>query len=137
MEPESSLHKAAVPLDLNYPRICSHCQTSKTSVWRNGPFGPKSLCNACGIRYHRKGIDALELEGKRSKDKKKKTSRNEIPLRRGLRKNNKNAKEVDFGVRMTMEGCQSEPMLTQGQQYEDDVKKAAIQLMYLSRAANT
>uniref|UniRef100_A0A0E0LIY3 GATA-type domain-containing protein n=1 Tax=Oryza punctata TaxID=4537 RepID=A0A0E0LIY3_ORYPU len=137
MEPESSLRKVVFPVDLNNPRICSHCQTSKTSVWRNGPFGPKSLCNACGIRYHRKGIDALKLEGKRGKDKKRKTSRNEVSLRRGLRKKNMSAKEVDFGVRMMMEGCQSEPMLTQGQQYEDDVKKAAIQLMYLSRAANS
>lgn len=31
-------------------RICSLCGTSKTPLWRSGPAGPKSLCNACGIR---------------------------------------------------------------------------------------
>ncbi|KAH7439649.1 hypothetical protein KP509_04G070700 [Ceratopteris richardii] len=32
-------------------RICSRCKTRKTPLWRNGPKGPKSLCNACGIRF--------------------------------------------------------------------------------------
>eukprot|EP00249_Psilotum_nudum_P009910 c22229_g1_i1 orf=463-2115(-) len=32
-------------------RICSHCGTTKTPLWRSGPQGPKSLCNACGIRF--------------------------------------------------------------------------------------
>ncbi|XP_015695091.1 GATA transcription factor 15-like [Oryza brachyantha] len=136
MEPESSLHKV-VPLDLNNPRICSHCQSSKTSIWRNGPLGPKSLCNACGIRYQRKGVDALELDSKGGKDKKKKTSRNEVLLKSRLKKKNKRVKEVDLGMRMTIEGCQSKLMLTQSQQYEDDVKKAAIQLMYLSKAGHS
>lgn len=22
-----------------------------TPVWRAGPYGPKTLCNACGVRY--------------------------------------------------------------------------------------
>eukprot|EP00241_Pyramimonas_parkeae_P007311 CAMPEP_0114256564 /NCGR_PEP_ID=MMETSP0058-20121206/18233_1 /TAXON_ID=36894 /ORGANISM="Pyramimonas parkeae, CCMP726" /LENGTH=317 /DNA_ID=CAMNT_0001371165 /DNA_START=445 /DNA_END=1396 /DNA_ORIENTATION=+ len=29
---------------------CVHCGTTRTPLWRNGPAGPKSLCNACGIR---------------------------------------------------------------------------------------
>ncbi|RAL46567.1 hypothetical protein DM860_004846 [Cuscuta australis] len=32
-------------------RQCVNCHTTSTPLWRNGPFGPKSLCNACGIRY--------------------------------------------------------------------------------------
>lgn len=32
-------------------RRCSHCQTQKTPQWRTGPLGPKTLCNACGVRY--------------------------------------------------------------------------------------
>ncbi|KDP31462.1 hypothetical protein JCGZ_15342 [Jatropha curcas] len=32
-------------------RRCSHCQTDKTPQWRIGPLGPKTLCNACGVRY--------------------------------------------------------------------------------------
>eukprot|EP01018_Ginkgo_biloba_P038792 Gb_40299 [translate_table: standard] len=36
-------------------RICADCKTAKTPLWRNGPQGPKSLCNACGIRYKKLG----------------------------------------------------------------------------------
>ncbi|XP_058086420.1 GATA transcription factor 4-like [Magnolia sinica] len=32
-------------------RKCTHCATEKTPQWRTGPLGPKSLCNACGVRY--------------------------------------------------------------------------------------
>ncbi|KAL9675261.1 hypothetical protein QQ045_003462 [Rhodiola kirilowii] len=32
-------------------RKCLHCQTDKTPQWRTGPLGPKTLCNACGVRY--------------------------------------------------------------------------------------
>ncbi|KAF8084501.1 hypothetical protein N665_0715s0007 [Sinapis alba] len=34
-------------------RCCSDCKTTKTPMWRGGPSGPKSLCNACGIRLMR------------------------------------------------------------------------------------
>ncbi|GAA0145490.1 zinc finger transcription factor [Lithospermum erythrorhizon] len=32
-------------------RRCLHCMTDKTPQWRTGPMGPKTLCNACGVRY--------------------------------------------------------------------------------------
>ncbi|GFQ05176.1 gata transcription factor 1 [Phtheirospermum japonicum] len=32
-------------------RRCLHCQADKTPQWRAGPMGPKTLCNACGVRY--------------------------------------------------------------------------------------
>lgn len=32
-------------------RTCTHCLTDKTPQWRMGPKGPKTLCNACGVRY--------------------------------------------------------------------------------------
>ncbi|KAE8682653.1 GATA transcription factor 12 [Hibiscus syriacus] len=32
-------------------RKCLHCFTDKTPQWRTGPMGPKTLCNACGVRY--------------------------------------------------------------------------------------
>ncbi|XP_071695970.1 GATA transcription factor 12-like [Rutidosis leptorrhynchoides] len=32
-------------------RKCLHCSTDKTPQWRSGPMGPKTLCNACGVRY--------------------------------------------------------------------------------------
>ncbi|XP_076895203.1 GATA transcription factor 9-like [Bidens hawaiensis] len=30
---------------------CLHCGSDKTPQWRTGPMGPKTLCNACGVRY--------------------------------------------------------------------------------------
>eukprot|EP01018_Ginkgo_biloba_P041118 Gb_09684 [translate_table: standard] len=42
-------------LDGNVTRMCADCKTEKTPLWRNGPHGPKSLCNACGIRYKKIG----------------------------------------------------------------------------------
>mmetsp|Transcript_2236 Transcript_2236/g.7985 ORF Transcript_2236/g.7985 Transcript_2236/m.7985 type:complete len:624 (+) Transcript_2236:287-2158(+) len=35
----------------NAGRICLNCNTQKTPLWRNGPLGPKTLCNACGVRF--------------------------------------------------------------------------------------
>ncbi|XP_028757014.1 GATA transcription factor 11 [Neltuma alba] len=37
--------------DSGAPRKCMHCETMKTPQWREGPMGPKTLCNACGVRY--------------------------------------------------------------------------------------
>ncbi|KAG7029155.1 GATA transcription factor 9 [Cucurbita argyrosperma subsp. argyrosperma] len=36
-------------------RRCSHCQAQRTPQWRGGPLGPKTLCNACGVRYKKSG----------------------------------------------------------------------------------
>uniref|UniRef100_A0A5B6YVE9 Putative GATA transcription factor 2-like n=1 Tax=Davidia involucrata TaxID=16924 RepID=A0A5B6YVE9_DAVIN len=33
------------------PRRCTHCLAQRTPQWRAGPLGPKTLCNACGVRY--------------------------------------------------------------------------------------
>ncbi|XP_031390317.1 GATA transcription factor 2-like [Punica granatum] len=32
-------------------RRCTHCASESTPQWRTGPQGPKTLCNACGVRY--------------------------------------------------------------------------------------
>ncbi|GAB2286841.1 hypothetical protein Dimus_021231 [Dionaea muscipula] len=32
-------------------RKCLHCEITKTPQWRAGPSGPKTLCNACGVRF--------------------------------------------------------------------------------------
>jgi hypothetical protein len=31
--------------------FCSQCRATSTPVWRAGPFGHKTLCNACGVRW--------------------------------------------------------------------------------------
>ncbi|GMH08578.1 hypothetical protein Nepgr_010418 [Nepenthes gracilis] len=53
-------------------KTCADCGTSKTPLWRGGPAGPKSLCNACGIRSRKKrrailGLNKGQAEGKKSK----------------------------------------------------------------------
>ena len=32
-------------------KTCAFCRTQKTPLWRNGPFGSKTLCNACGVKF--------------------------------------------------------------------------------------
>ncbi|XP_006654834.2 GATA transcription factor 15 [Oryza brachyantha] len=50
-KPAAGVAKCAVGHDTLIDRRCANCSTTSTPLWRNGPRGPKSLCNACGIRY--------------------------------------------------------------------------------------
>lgn len=43
--------KAEAQSGAQFQRRCSHCQVQKTPQWRTGPLGPKTLCNACGVRF--------------------------------------------------------------------------------------
>ncbi|KAJ6934711.1 hypothetical protein NC651_009647 [Populus alba x Populus x berolinensis] len=43
-----------------------NCNTRNTPMWRNGPLGPKSLCNACGIKF-KKEEDQREGRGATNK----------------------------------------------------------------------
>lgn len=38
--------------------LCTHCGTSSktTPMMRRGPAGPRSLCNACGLKWANKGV---------------------------------------------------------------------------------
>ena len=52
----TAANAAAPPQDDAEPvpcagKVCANCLTQKTPLWRNGPLGPKTLCNACGVRY--------------------------------------------------------------------------------------
>ncbi|XP_044492448.1 GATA transcription factor 4-like [Mangifera indica] len=44
-------HRQSSPSLDGGARRCTHCQSEKTPQWRTGPLGPKTLCNACGVRY--------------------------------------------------------------------------------------
>ncbi|KAJ4727756.1 GATA transcription factor [Melia azedarach] len=56
-------------------KSCIDCRTTRTPLWRSGPAGPRSLCNACGIRYRKtkRALSGLDKRGaekrKRSKNK--------------------------------------------------------------------
>lgn len=39
------------PPQSQQPRRCTHCVSQRTPQWRAGPLGPKTLCNACGVRF--------------------------------------------------------------------------------------
>ncbi|CAI9103485.1 OLC1v1001976C1 [Oldenlandia corymbosa var. corymbosa] len=44
----------SVPPETIGAKFCADCRTTKTPLWRGGPSGPKSLCNACGIRHRKR-----------------------------------------------------------------------------------
>lgn len=35
-------------------RVCTDCGRTDSPEWRKGPLGPKTLCNACGLRFAKK-----------------------------------------------------------------------------------
>ncbi|XP_021730278.1 GATA transcription factor 15-like [Chenopodium quinoa] len=51
----------------NEIKRCADCGTSKTPLWRGGPAGPKSLCNACGIRSRKKRSAILGFKSEEKK----------------------------------------------------------------------
>ncbi|KAK9079534.1 hypothetical protein SSX86_001206 [Deinandra increscens subsp. villosa] len=53
----------------NFIKTCADCGTTKTPLWRGGPAGPKSLCNACGIRSRKKrrALLAIAKDDKKAK----------------------------------------------------------------------
>ncbi|CAK7348371.1 unnamed protein product [Dovyalis caffra] len=59
-------------------RRCMDCQTTRTPCWRGGPAGPRTLCNACGIRQRKKRRALLGSDkgAKRSRKKIAKSSSN-------------------------------------------------------------
>ncbi|XP_022759680.1 GATA transcription factor 23-like [Durio zibethinus] len=52
-------------------RRCVDCNTTRTPLWRGGPAGPRSLCNACGIRYRKKKRALLGLNRDSRSEKRK------------------------------------------------------------------
>uniref|UniRef100_A0ACD5WCE9 Uncharacterized protein n=1 Tax=Avena sativa TaxID=4498 RepID=A0ACD5WCE9_AVESA len=71
---DSSVEKGSGSLDPDErtasgePKACTDCNATKTPLWRGGPSGPKSLCNACGIRYRKKRREALGLDGPKRRE---------------------------------------------------------------------
>ncbi|KAJ5779699.1 hypothetical protein N7457_007419 [Penicillium paradoxum] len=39
---------------LKAQHVCGDCGTADSPEWRKGPNGPKTLCNACGLRWSKK-----------------------------------------------------------------------------------
>lgn len=49
--PDVSKKKITSTQQSSFVKKCTHCEVTKTPQWREGPLGPKTLCNACGVRY--------------------------------------------------------------------------------------
>ena len=128
-EMDSSVEKGSGSLDPDErtasgePKACTDCHTTKTPLWRGGPSGPKSLCNACGIRYRKKRREALGLdagEGAEQQQKKKtKREREEVTVELRM---------VGFGKEVVLK--QRRRMRRRRRLGEEE--KAAILLMALS-----
>lgn len=51
-QPINEISKAEEGIQISpIGRKCQHCGVEKTPQWRAGPLGPKTLCNACGVRF--------------------------------------------------------------------------------------
>ncbi|KAK7354656.1 hypothetical protein VNO80_20122 [Phaseolus coccineus] len=129
-------------------RVCVDCHTTKTPLWRSGPKGPKSLCNACGIRQRKErraiaaatttanGTNRLKAEksemkkGNKLHNKEKKSKTEGAPvLLKKKRKPAKNRKR--FGALEDLTVRLSNSLAVQ-QVFPQDEKEAAILLMALS-----
>ncbi|KAG7582242.1 Zinc finger GATA-type [Arabidopsis suecica] len=76
-------------------RTCVDCGTIRTPLWRGGPAGPKSLCNACGIKSRKKRQAALGMRSEEKKKNRKSSSGNDLNLDHRNAKNNKINKDDD------------------------------------------
>ncbi|CAL9110357.1 unnamed protein product [Musa acuminata var. zebrina] len=106
---------------------CADCRTTTTPLWRAGPSGPKSLCNACGIRY-RKSRRAVPVS-KEAGTGTRKTKR-EIDGGSGGERF-----EVSFKLRMLGPGLCKPRSMVQKQRRRSmlgEVEEAAVLLMALS-----
>ncbi|GAA5896866.1 hypothetical protein JCM5296_002576 [Sporobolomyces johnsonii] len=46
-------------------RSCANCGRTSSAEWRSGPTGPKTLCNACGLRWSKARSQAAATEAKK------------------------------------------------------------------------
>ncbi|CAD6231445.1 unnamed protein product [Miscanthus lutarioriparius] len=59
-------------------RSCVECRATTTPMWRSGPTGPRSLCNACGIRYRKKRRQELGLDHKQQQQQNNGEAKTEV-----------------------------------------------------------
>lgn len=118
-------------------KSCSDCKTTKTPLWRSGPSGPKSLCNACGIKYRKKKSTSIGLSKGPGKKKEKlvsNTSTDEI----GNGKDGKLSKVLRVKLMMLgkevviLQRRRSSMKKPRNQRKLGEVERAAVLLMALS-----
>ncbi|XP_052206501.1 GATA transcription factor 16-like [Diospyros lotus] len=125
-----------VSSDGSQVKTCADCGTTKTPLWRGGPAGPKSLCNACGIRSRKKRRALLGLNKGSTEDKKlKKTSSNTQRNRTSISSSN-NSKLGDSLKRKLLalggEMALQRPKMEKMRRKLGEEEQAAMLLMALS-----
>ncbi|KAI9244085.1 hypothetical protein EDC94DRAFT_25426 [Helicostylum pulchrum] len=58
------------PTPVIIPGTCTHCNTTNTPLWRRGPYGYRTLCNACGLKWSKEPNAIIEKKSP-SQDSKK------------------------------------------------------------------
>ncbi|XP_044491280.1 GATA transcription factor 15-like [Mangifera indica] len=96
-------------------KSCIDCHTTTTPLWRGGPAGPRSLCNACGIRYRKTKKALLGLDKGRAEKCK--------------RKNSKDFRKLGVSLKMGLMGIGEEMSFQKSLREEEE---AAMLLMTLS-----
>ncbi|KAJ0054489.1 hypothetical protein Pint_00911 [Pistacia integerrima] len=116
--------KGSEPEDLNssppsvsneIKKSCVDCHTTTTPLWRGGPAGPRSLCNACGISYRKTRNAILGLDKRRAEKCK--------------RKNSKECRKLGVSVKMGLMGVGGAMSFKRSLREEEE---AAMLLMALS-----
>ncbi|XP_012076922.1 putative GATA transcription factor 22 isoform X2 [Jatropha curcas] len=132
----------------NSIRVCADCNTTKTPLWRSGPRGPKSLCNACGIRQRkaRRALAAAQANANgticapeipamktKAQSKEGKANNNHLPFKKRCRftaqargRKNKLCFEDYLSIILSKNSAFNQQVFPQ------DEKEAAILLMALS-----
>ncbi|CAH8343566.1 unnamed protein product [Eruca vesicaria subsp. sativa] len=101
-------------------KSCAICGTSKTPLWRSGPAGPKSLCNACGIKNRKKRRTVIR--GNRSEYQKEKKNHTRNP-------------KLGDSLKQRLMELGREVMMQRSNQLGEE-EQAAVLLMALSYASS-
>lgn len=109
----------------SYVKTCADCGTTKTPLWRGGPAGPKSLCNACGIRSRKKRRALLGLKTEHKKSKKTNNGSNTSKLGDSLKR-----KLLGLGREVVVQRSSVEELWRRRKLGEEE--QAAVLLMALS-----
>ncbi|KAG8045394.1 hypothetical protein GUJ93_ZPchr0008g11957 [Zizania palustris] len=96
-------------------RGCVECRATTTPMWRSGPTGPRSLCNACGIRYRKKRRQDLGLD-----------------LKQPQQQHDEAISEVKDSNSNSSSGSSSNVQVVQKRRLMMGVEEAALLLMTLS-----
>ncbi|XP_042380849.1 GATA transcription factor 16-like isoform X2 [Zingiber officinale] len=117
-------------------RTCADCSASETPLWRGGPEGPKSLCNACGIKY-RKRKKALEpaARGNPNRPTRSGGQMREAPCPEELKKRQRSKQERMLKLLLMQHEKRrgrSEEVKSATAEHGEDVEEAALLLMSLS-----